>query len=68
MKLTQREQRLVHASASVVWWMEAMGSDLDDLFGSDREALDELRAALAVYVKNEVVRALADRHDQEPEP
>ena len=67
MKLTQRERRLARTAENVVWWMEATGSDLDGLLGGDREALDQLRDALAVYVKNKIIMALPERRQPEPE-
>ena len=68
MKLTQRERRLARTAANVVWWMEAIGSDSDGLLEGDREALDQLRDALAVYAKNNIIMALSERRQPEPEP
>ena len=68
MRLTQRERRLVLASEAVIWWMEGTGVDLEGLISGDRQSLDELRAALAVYVKNRIIKPLAERRHPEEWP
>ena len=68
MALTRRELTLARSAADVVWWLEGTGSDLDGLLSGDREALDELRKALAPYVRDLVIRPLAERRQPEPEP
>lgn len=64
-RVTARERRLALASEAVVWWMEGTGVDLDGPLTGDRESLDELRAALAVYVKNRIISPLAERRHSE---
>ena len=68
MRLTRHELRLAQAGAAVVWWMEATGTDLEGLLSGDRQSLDELRAALAVYVKNRIIKPLAERRPPERQP
>ena len=65
MKLTRRELRLARASEAVIWWMEGTGVDLDGLVSGDRQSLDELRDALAIYVKNRIIKPLAERRHPE---
>ena len=65
MRLTRRELRLARASEAVIWWMESTGVDLDGLLSGDRESLDELRDALAIYVKNRIIQPLAERRHPE---
>ena len=68
MRLTRRELRLARASEAVIWWMEGTGMDLDGFISGDRQSLDELRAALAVYVKNRIIMPLAERRHPEEQP